>query len=47
MQTFTHALYTLAANPEHIQPLREEVETVIEAEGGLSKAAMVKMHKLE
>jgi cytochrome P450 len=44
--TFTHILYTLAANPQWIQPLREEVERVF-AEEGMTKAAMQKMVKLD
>ena len=31
--TFTHALYHLAAMPQHIQPMREEVEKVVGKEG--------------
>jgi hypothetical protein len=46
-QTFTHALYTLAANPEYIKPLREEIEAVLEDEGGVTKVAMTNMYKLE
>ncbi|KAJ7153685.1 cytochrome P450 [Mycena filopes] len=38
---FTHALFDLAAYPEHLLPLREEVERVMQAEGGhWSKAAL-------
>lgn len=33
VQAFTHALYTLAANPEYIQPLRDEVHRVVEERG--------------
>ncbi|KAH0837794.1 cytochrome P450 [Lanmaoa asiatica] len=32
-QSFTHALFYLAANPQYIQPLREEVEAIINQEG--------------
>lgn len=45
-QSFTHALYHLAAEPHYIQPIREEIEAVI-AEDGWSKVAMTKMHKLD
>ena len=45
-QSFTHALFYLAANPQCIQPLREEVETVVEKEGW-TKVALVKMTKLD
>jgi hypothetical protein len=39
-------LYTLAANPAYVKPLREEIEAVIEAEG-ITKVAMTKLYKLE
>ena len=45
-QSFTHALFHLAANPQYIQPLREEVETIIKKEGW-SKAALGKMRKVD
>ncbi|KIK72385.1 hypothetical protein PAXRUDRAFT_22046 [Paxillus rubicundulus Ve08.2h10] len=44
--SFTQALYNLAANPQYIQPLREEVESVIKV-GGWSKAALAKMRKVD
>ncbi|KAI5118159.1 hypothetical protein M0805_005781 [Coniferiporia weirii] len=44
--SFTHALFHLAARPEYIEPLREEVERVIKAEGW-TKVAMNKMRKLD
>nr|BAL05133.1 cytochrome P450 [Phanerodontia chrysosporium] len=44
--TFTHALYHLAANPEYITPLREEVETAI-SEEGWTKAAMSRLRKVD
>ncbi|KZT08765.1 cytochrome P450, partial [Laetiporus sulphureus 93-53] len=44
--TFTHALYHLAANPEYIQPLREELESVIR-EDGWTKISMGRMWKLD
>lgn len=44
--SFTHALYRLASEPHYIQPLREEIETVIK-EDGWTKAAMTRMHKLD
>ncbi|PCH34176.1 cytochrome P450 [Wolfiporia cocos MD-104 SS10] len=44
--SITHALYHLAANPEYIQPLREEVEAVTK-EYGWTKAAVGKMYKLD
>jgi hypothetical protein len=39
-------LYRLLANPEYIEPLRQEVEAVV-AEEGWTKAAMDKMHKID
>ena len=42
----THVLYDLASSPEYIQPLREEVQTLI-AEEGWSKATMGKLWKMD
>ncbi|KAJ7441718.1 cytochrome P450 [Mycena latifolia] len=42
----TEALYDLAAYPEHILPMREEVERVVGAEGW-SKASLANMHKID
>ena len=44
--SFTQALYTLAANPQYIKPLREEVEAVVAAEGW-SKTGLAKMRKID
>ncbi|KAL5492509.1 hypothetical protein ACEPAI_3956 [Sanghuangporus weigelae] len=44
--SFTHALFHLAAEPKYIVPIREEVERVIN-ENGWSKVAMTKMWKLD
>ncbi|THG97981.1 hypothetical protein EW026_g4131 [Hermanssonia centrifuga] len=44
--SFLHALYHLAADPELMQPLREEIDAVIK-EDGWTKAAMGKMRKLD
>ncbi|TBU42576.1 cytochrome P450 [Dichomitus squalens] len=44
--SMTHALFDLAAAPEYIQPLREEIEPIVAAEGW-TKAAMGKMWKLD
>lgn len=46
MQTSTQVLYRLLANPEYIEPLRQEIEAVI-AEEGWTKAGIDKMHKLD
>ena len=45
-QSMTHVLYDLAAMPEYIPALREEVESVV-ASDGWTKAAMAKMWKLD
>ncbi|KAI1791206.1 cytochrome P450 [Ganoderma leucocontextum] len=44
--SLTHALYDLASMPEHIEPLREEVEPIIVAEGW-TKNAITRMSKLD
>lgn len=42
----THILYDLCAMPEYVQPLREEIESALAAEGGQStKKAFLKMSK--
>jgi len=46
LQAFTHALYELAARPQYLAPLREEIEGVIERYGW-SKMALVHMSKLD
>ncbi|KAF9236824.1 cytochrome P450 [Melanogaster broomeanus] len=45
-KVITQALYNLAANPQYIQPLREEVETIIATEGW-SRAALNNMRKID
>ncbi|KAK0196180.1 cytochrome P450 [Armillaria mellea] len=44
--TFTTALYALAAHPQYVETLRTEVESVIEEEG-ITKAATGKMNQLD
>ncbi|RPD64678.1 cytochrome P450 [Lentinus tigrinus ALCF2SS1-7] len=44
--SFTHVIFDLAARPEHLQPLRDEIEPII-ASDGWTKAAMGKMWKLD
>ncbi|KIK97710.1 hypothetical protein PAXRUDRAFT_198861 [Paxillus rubicundulus Ve08.2h10] len=44
--SFTQVLYNLAANPQYMQPLREEVESIV-GKDGWSKGALVKMRKLD
>jgi len=46
LQSFTHALYELASQPRYLQPLREEVEAIIETEGW-TKSSVSKMRKLD
>ena len=44
----THALYDLAAHPEFVHDLREEMKTVLKMEGGqLSKDGLTKLAKLD
>lgn len=43
---FTHALYHLAAMPQYIQPMREEVEKVVGKEGW-TKAAIDKLNMVD
>ena len=45
-QTFAQVLYRLLANPEYIEPLRQEVDEVIKEEGW-TKAGIDKMHKVD
>jgi len=44
--TATQVLYRLLANPEYLEPLREEVDGVIKEEGW-TKAGMDKMYKID
>ncbi|KAI0059479.1 cytochrome P450 [Artomyces pyxidatus] len=44
--SFTQAIYRLAANPEYLLPMREEVEAIVAAEGW-SKAALQKMRRVD
>ena len=46
MQSFTHALYHLAAQPKLAQTLREEVEPILK-EDGCTKDALERMHKVD
>jgi hypothetical protein len=45
-QSFTHALYHLAAMPHYIQLMREEVEAAV-AEEGWTKNAIGRMYKID
>jgi len=44
--SLTHALFRLAANPQYIQLLREEVETIVEKDGW-TKVALARMNKVD
>jgi len=44
--SFVHALFFLAENPQYVQPLREEVETIVRKEGW-SKSSLGKMRKID
>ncbi|KAF8833162.1 cytochrome P450 [Paxillus ammoniavirescens] len=44
--SFAQVLYDLAANPQYMHPLREEVEAIVETDGW-SKEALGKMRKLD
>jgi hypothetical protein len=46
VQAFTDILYDLAAHPEYVAPMREEVEAIIEAEGW-TKASLGNMRRLD
>jgi len=46
LKTSLHVLYRLLSNPEYIEPLRQEVEAAV-AEGGWTKGAIDKMHKID
>ena len=45
-KALTHALLDLAANPEYLKPLREEVDGVTKR-GGWSKSALDQLHKID
>jgi len=44
--TLTSVLYDLATHPEHVQPMREEVEAALQ-EGGWTPAAIGKLSKVD
>ncbi|KAJ7122772.1 cytochrome P450 [Mycena epipterygia] len=44
--TFTHVLYDIAAFPQHVQPLRDEVQSVVQKEGW-TRASLNKMYKID
>lgn len=43
----TNVLYDLAAYPEYIQPLRDEIKTVMEEDGVLKKSSLTKMKLMD
>lgn len=45
---FTHLIYDLCAHPEIIQPLRDEIDSVLASDGGiLVKQSMTKLKKMD
>ena len=46
VQTSTQVLYRLLADPEYVEPLRQEIEAVI-AKEGWTRARMDKLYKLD
>ena len=43
----TNVVYDLAAYPEHIQPLRDEIKAIVEEDGILKKAGLAKMKLMD
>lgn len=44
----SHCLYDLVSHPEHFQPLREEIQGVLNTNNGVFvKSAMTKLRKLD
>ncbi|KAF8447272.1 cytochrome P450 [Boletus edulis BED1] len=46
IHSFTQVVYNLAANPQYVQDLRDEVEPIIKEEGW-SKVSVAKMYKID
>lgn len=46
VQVIRHAVFDLLSHQEYIQPLREEVEEVLQSEGW-TKSAIDQMHKID
>ena len=46
VKTLTHAFYNLAAYPEYISPLRDEIEEIVGKEGW-TYTSVLKMRKLD
>ncbi|KAJ6516233.1 cytochrome P450 [Mycena sanguinolenta] len=44
--TFTHVLYDIAAYPHHVEPLRAEIQSVVQKEGW-TRASLNKMYKVD
>ncbi|MCJ1434735.1 hypothetical protein MMC27_004105 [Xylographa pallens] len=42
-----HVIYDLAAHPEYIQALRDEIRQVWDEDGGLKKTSFVKLRRLD
>ncbi|KAJ7167136.1 cytochrome P450 [Mycena crocata] len=45
-QAFLHALFNLGAHPECVEPLREEIEAIVDSDGW-NRASLAKMVKLD
>ena len=43
----THTIYDLSARPEYIEPLRAEISSLLDEEGGWNPAVPNKMHKMD
>lgn len=43
----THTLYDLAAHPEYIAEMREQAESILIEDGGMTKQTLSKLRKLE
>jgi cytochrome P450 len=45
--SITHAIFDLCAYPEYVKPLREEIETVLQREGGWTLQGIDSMYSLD
>lgn len=44
---FTHALFDLASHPEYMEPLREEVDSIMASDVGLTPRGLARLEKLD
>ena len=42
-----HVLYDLTAHPEYIEPLRDEILSILNSHGGFTKQSLLMMRKLD